>query len=46
MMAFLQKMDKSSDVMHLYSAGTTPNYKYDLPLALFTTCLLYTSSCV
>lgn len=31
MMAFLQKMDKSSDVMHLYSAGTTPNYKYDLP---------------
>ena len=23
MMAFLQKMDKSSDVMHLYSAGTT-----------------------
>lgn len=37
MMAFLQKMDKSSDVMHLYSAGTTPNYKYDLPLALFTT---------
>ena len=23
--------------MHLYSAGTTPNYKYDLPLALFTT---------
>ena len=37
MMEFLHKMDQSSDMMHLYSAGTTPNYKYDLPLALFTT---------
>ena len=37
LMAFLKKMDAASGTMHLYSAGTTPNYKYDLPLALFTT---------
>lgn len=37
LMAFMRRMDAASDAMHLYSAGTTPNYKYDLPLALFTT---------
>ena len=37
LMAFLKEMDKKSDTMYLYSAGTTPNYKYDLPLTLFTT---------
>lgn len=36
LMAFLQDRDAKCDYMHLYSAGTTPNYHYDLPLAIFS----------
>ena len=36
MLAFMKDRDAKSDVMHLYSAGTTPNYKFDIPLAIFT----------
>lgn len=36
MVAYMEKMDAQSDDMYLYSAGTTPNYKFDIPLAIFT----------
>lgn len=36
MVAYMKEMDAQSDDMYLYSAGTTPNYKFDIPLAIFT----------
>ena len=36
MVAYMEEMDAQSDDMYLYSAGTTPNYKFDIPLAIFT----------
>ncbi len=36
MMTFLNDRDKASKEMHLYSIGTTPNYKFSIPLVLFT----------
>lgn len=36
MMEYLQSQDAACDYMYLYSAGTTPNYGYDIPLAIFT----------
>lgn len=36
MVAYMKEMDAQSDDMYLYSAGTTPNYGFDIPLAIFT----------
>lgn len=36
MMEYLQSQDAACDYMYLYSAGTTPNYGYDIPLSIFT----------
>lgn len=36
MMAYLTEQAAACDYMHLYSAGTTPNYHYDIPLTIFT----------
>lgn len=36
MVAFMQDRDKNCDYMHLYSAGETPNYHFDIPLAIFS----------
>ena len=34
--AFLADRDAACDYMHLYSAGTTPNYGFDIPLVIFS----------
>ena len=36
LMNFVKDRDSKCDYMHLYSAGTTPNYKFDIPMAIFT----------
>lgn len=36
LMSFLRDRDSKCSYMHLYSAGTTPNYKFDIPLTIFT----------
>lgn len=36
MVEFMQDRDKKCDYMYLYSAGETPNYHFDIPLAIFT----------
>ncbi|MEY8402641.1 LysM peptidoglycan-binding domain-containing protein [Oscillospiraceae bacterium 44-34] len=36
LMSFLQDRSGKCDYMHLYSAGTTPNYQFDIPLTIFT----------
>ena len=36
LMAFMADRDASCGYMYAYSAGTTPNYKFDIPMAIFT----------
>ncbi len=36
MVEFMQDRDEKCDYMYLYSAGETPNYHFDIPLAIFT----------
>ena len=36
MVAFMEDRDEKCDYMYLYSAGETPNYHFDIPLAIFT----------
>ena len=36
LMAFMADRDASCSYMYAYSAGTTPNYKFDIPMAIFT----------
>jgi len=36
MMSFLRDRAAECTYMHLYSAGQTPNYHYDIPLTIFT----------
>ncbi|MCR5825307.1 MAG: hypothetical protein K6G54_01945, partial [Oscillospiraceae bacterium] len=37
MMAFVQDRTAKCDFMYLYSAGSTPNYGFDIPMVLVTT---------
>lgn len=36
MVEYMKSQDAACDYMYLYSAGETPNYHYDMPLAIFT----------
>ena len=36
MVEYMKDQDNACDYMHLYSAGETPNYHYDIPLAVFS----------
>lgn len=36
LLSFLQDRNSKCNYMHLYSAGTTPNYQFDIPLTIFT----------
>lgn len=36
MVEYMKNQDNACDYMHLYSAGETPNYHYDIPLAVFS----------
>ena len=37
MMEFIKALDKDGDNMHVFTLGQTDNYKYDLPMVVFTT---------
>lgn len=36
LMSFLRDRSSKCSYMHLYSAGATPNYQFDIPLTIFT----------